>query len=257
MLQKCEGIVIRSINYGETNKIVTMYTRERGKLAFMARGAKKPNSRLSSITQPFTHGYFLVQTGSGLGTMQQGEIVSSLRSIREDLMKTAYAAYMAELIDKCTEEKQPDPYLFEFLQQSFHYLDEDYDPEILANIFEMKMLRLLGLHPVLDSCINCGSTEGKFALSIRENGLLCHRCFEVDPYLLPLSQPAIKLLRIFYFFDLNRLGKIDVKPQTKKELRVAISMYFDEYSGLYFKSRKFLEQLDNIQGIFKKEREED
>ncbi|MBM7650004.1 DNA repair protein RecO (recombination protein O) [Bacillus ectoiniformans] len=257
MLQKCEGIVIRTANYGETNKIVTMFTKEKGKIAVMARGAKKPNSRLSSITQPFTHGYFLIQSGSGLGTLQQGEMVSSMRHIREDLIVTSYAAYIVELLDKSTEEKEAYPSLFHFLQQTLHYLNEGYDAEILTNIFEMKMLHLIGLRPELSCCVNCGSKEGRFAFSIRENGLLCHRCFEMDPYMLPLSQSAIKLLRLFYFFDLDRLGNITVKPETKKELRAAIHMYYDEYSGLYLKSRRFLEQMEKIQGIFEKPKEED
>ena len=80
MLQKCEGIVIRTTDYGETNKIVTLYTREWGKIGVMARGAKKPNSRLSAITQLFTYGYFLLQNGRGLGSMQQGEIITPLRA---------------------------------------------------------------------------------------------------------------------------------------------------------------------------------
>ncbi|MGV3465922.1 MAG: DNA repair protein RecO, partial [Heyndrickxia sp.] len=83
MLQKCEGIVIRTHDYGESNKIINVYTREFGKLGIMARGAKKPNSRLSAVSQLFTYGYFLVQTGNGLGTLQQGEMISSMRSIRE------------------------------------------------------------------------------------------------------------------------------------------------------------------------------
>ncbi|HZG72306.1 MAG TPA: DNA repair protein RecO [Chondromyces sp.] len=257
MFQKCEGIVIRTTNYGENNKIVTVYTRESGKIGLMARGAKKPNSRLSSITQPFTYGYFLFQKSRGLGTLQQGEMISSMRHIREDLFLTAYAAYMAELLDKSTEEKQPNPYLFELLYQVFNLMNEGQDAEILTNIFEMKMLQLLGLRPELSACVNCGSQEGRFAFSIRENGLLCHRCFEIDPYLLPLSQPAIKLLRLFYFFDLSRLGTINVKPETKRELRAAISMYYDEYSGLSLKSRRFIEQMEKMGEIFKNPSQED
>ncbi|HWJ80525.1 MAG TPA: DNA repair protein RecO, partial [Niallia sp.] len=82
MLEKCEGIVIKAINYGETNKVVTLYTREWGKVGVMARGAKKPNSRLSAVTQPFIYGYFLVQRSNGLGLLQQGDIESSMRSLK-------------------------------------------------------------------------------------------------------------------------------------------------------------------------------
>ena len=85
MFQKVEGIVIRTTDYGETNKIVTIYSREFGKVSAMARGAKKPKSRLAAISQLMTHGHFLIQMGSGLGTLQQGEIISSMKEIREDI----------------------------------------------------------------------------------------------------------------------------------------------------------------------------
>ncbi|WP_442595003.1 DNA repair protein RecO [Neobacillus sp. D3-1R] len=246
MLQKCEGIVIRAIDYSETNKIVTIYTREWGKVGVMARGAKKPNSRLAAITQLFTYGYFLIQRGTGLGTLQQGEILSSMRNIREDIVMTAYASYILELTDKCTDEKKPNPYLFELLFQTLNYMNEEYDVDILIHIYEMKMLNLLGLYPVLNKCAVCGETDGHFSFSIRENGFICHRCIEKDPYHMKISSSTIKLLRIFYFFDLSRLGNISVKDETKKELKTVIDAYFEEYSGLHIKSKRFLDQMDKF-----------
>ena len=180
MLQKCEGIVIRTNDYGETNKIVTLFTREWGKIGVMARGANKPNSRLAAITLPFTHGFFLVQMGRGLGNLQQGEILSSYKSIKEDIFLTAYASYVAELTDKSTEERKANPFLFELLLQTLAYMNDGLDPEVLVLIYEMKMLNVLGLYPVLDQCAVCGKTEGQFSFSIREGGFLCHRCREKD-----------------------------------------------------------------------------
>ncbi len=246
MLQKCEGIVLRTTDYGETNKIVTLYTREWGKIGVMARGAKKPKSRLSAITQPFTYGFFLLQNGRGLGNMQQGEIITPLRAIKEDIFLTAYASYVVELTDKSTDEKKTNPFIFELLYQTLTYLNEGYDPEILKNIYEMKMLPVLGLYPILNQCAICGDKEGQFSFSIREGGIICHRCLTKDPYHLKISSATIKLLRIFYFFDLNRLGNISVKAETKAELKKVIDTYYNEYSGLYLKTKKFIEQLDQL-----------
>ncbi|NEY19693.1 DNA repair protein RecO [Bacillus ginsengihumi] len=250
MLTKCEGIVVRSTDYGETNKIINIYTREFGKIGVMARGAKKPSSRLAAISQLFTYGHFLIQTSKGLGTLQQGEMISSMRAIREDIFKTAYASYIVELLDKSVEDKKTNPYLFELLYMTLQYINEDYDMDIMTNIFEMKMLNVLGMYPIMNQCALCGEKEGRFAFSIRENGIICHRCFEKDPYHLALSQPAIKLLRLFYYFDIGRLGNISVKPETKKELRNTISMYYDEYSGLHLKSKRFLDQIDHLRQSF-------
>jgi len=249
MLQKCEGIVIRTTDYGETNKIVTLYTREWGKVGIMARGAKKPNSRLSSITQLFTHGYFLVQRGSGLGSLQQGEIITSMRSIGEDIFLTAYASYIVELTDKCTEEKKSNPFHFELLYQTLNYMNEGYEPDILMNIYEMKMLNVMGLYPILNQCSVCGSTDGHFSFSIREGGFICHRCLDKDPYHFKLSPASVKLLRLFYYFDLSRLGTISVKDETKEELKKVITAYYEEYSGLHLKTKKFLNSMDQFRNL--------
>jgi len=249
MLQKCEGIVIRTTDYGETNKIITIFTREWGKIGVMARGAKKPNSRLSSVTQLFTHGYFLVQRGSGLGSLQQGEIATSLRSIGEDIFLTAYASYIVELTDKCTDEKKPNPFHFELLLQTLNYMNEGYEPDILMNIYEMKMLNVMGLYPVLNQCSVCGSTDGHFSFSIREGGFICHRCLEKDPYHYKLSPATVKLLRLFYYFDLSRLGNISVKAETKAELKNVIDAYYEEYSGLHLKTKKFLNSMDQFRNL--------
>ncbi|MED3624809.1 DNA repair protein RecO [Neobacillus thermocopriae] len=249
MFQRCEGIIIRTTDYGETNKIITIYTREWGKIGVMAKGAKKPNSRLSSITQLFTYGYFLIQKGKGLGNLQQGEIISSMRAIGEDIFLTAYASYIVELTDKCTEEKKPNPFHFELLFQTLHYLNEGNDPDILMNIYEMKMLNVLGLYPILNQCSVCASTDGHFSFSIREGGFLCHRCLDKDPYHLKISPATVKLLRLFYYFDLSRLGTISVRNETKEELKKVISAYYEEYSGLHFKTKKFLNSMEEFRNL--------
>ncbi|SFA95733.1 MULTISPECIES: DNA repair protein RecO [unclassified Bacillus (in: firmicutes)] len=249
MLQKCEGIVIRTTDYGETNKIVTIYTREWGKVGAMARGAKKPNSRLSAVTQLFTYGYFLIQRSTGLGSMQQGEMISSLRGIREDIFLTAYASYIVELLDKSTDEKKPNPYLFELLHQTLNYMSEGYDHDILMYIFELKMLNVLGHYPVLNQCSVCGSADGHFSFSVREGGLICHRCLEKDPYHFKISPASVKLLRLFYYFDLSRLGNISVKKETKAEIKKVIDAFYEEYSGLHLKSKRFLSQMESLRDM--------
>jgi DNA repair protein RecO (recombination protein O) len=246
LFKKCEGIVIRTNDYGESNKIVTIYSRELGKVGLMARGAKKPSSRLASVTQLFTYGYFFIQAGSGMGTLHQGEVISSMRSIREDIFTTAYASYILELTDKATENNKPNPFLFELLHQTIHYMNEEYDAEILTFIYEMKMLNVLGLHPTLNECAVCHRGEGTFHFSIREGGFICHRCLEKDPYHLKISSMTVKLLRLFYYIDLKRLGSISVKPETKKQLKFVIDQYYEEYSGLFLKTKRFLNQMESL-----------
>ncbi|HHY21432.1 MAG TPA: DNA repair protein RecO [Bacilli bacterium] len=246
MLQKVEGIVIRTTDYGESNKIVTLFTRENGKIGMMARGAKKPKSRLVAVSQLFVYGMFLMQKSSGLATLQQGEIIDSFRDIREDLMLTAYCSYVVELTDRLTENGQRNPFLFELLYQTLHFMNEGVDPQILTRIFEVKMLQVAGIAPQLDRCACCHQTEGEFAFSFKEGGFICHRCYHLDPHHLKISQATAKLLRLFAYLDLKRLGQISVKKETKEELKQVLTTYYDHYSGLSLKSRRFLEQVEKL-----------
>ncbi|WP_096434613.1 DNA repair protein RecO [Alteribacter populi] len=246
MLQKAEGIVIRTNDYGETNKIVTLFTREHGKLALMARGAKRPKSRFASSAQLFIYGTFIYHQSQGIGTLNQADVSDSFRHIRSDLMLTAYGAYMVEMIDKLTEDRHRNPFLFEMLYQILQRINEGEDSEVLVRVYETKMLQVAGITPFLDACVNCGRKEGRFAFSLKEAGSLCDRCFEIDPYRLNVSLGTLKLLRLFHYLDVHRIGNIQVKESTKQELKHVLSLYYDEYSGLRLKSKRFLDQMEKF-----------
>ncbi|MEK4340249.1 DNA repair protein RecO [Brevibacillus sp. FSL L8-0710] len=248
MLVKWEGIVIRSVDYGESSKVVTLFTRERGKVAIMARGAKKAKSRLSAVSQIFTHGYYLCKTGpgSGMADLSQGEIVDSFRDLRQDLMSTAYAAYIAELLDRLTEDGEGNPFLFQLLHQLFRHLDEGRDPEILCRIFETKMLQVAGITPRLTACANCGEQREPYVISVSQGGLLCPACAAGDAYAIAVTPSVWKLLRLFQVFDLERLGDIEVKPTTRSQLKHVLRSFMDEHLDLRLKSRAFLDQMERM-----------
>ncbi len=248
MLVKWEGIIIRSVDYGESSKVITLFTREHGKIGLMARGAKKPQSRLAAVSQLFTHGYYLCKTGagSGMAELSQGEILDSYRDLRQDIMRTAYAAYIAELMDRLTMEREANPFLFQLLSLTFRYLDEGKDPEILARIVESKMLIVAGIRPHLHDCSNCGREEEPYTISVAQGGLLCPRCQATDPYAIAVTSGTWKLLRLFQVFDLERLGEIEVKPATKSQLRHVLRSFMDQHLDLRLKSRSFLDQVEKL-----------
>lgn len=246
MLQKVEGIIIRTTNYSETNKILTIYSREQGKIALMARGARKPKSRFASSSQLFIHGSFVYHKSTGIGTLNQADILESFREIRSDLMLTAYAAYMVELLDKLTEDQEGNPYLFELLFHLLHHLDEGEDGEILLRIFETKMLSFSGSTPTFHQCSRCGSPELPFMLSLKFGGALCGRCLIEDPYHLKASPTVMKLLRLFQQLNPTRIGHISVKEKTKKDLKEVLEIYYQEFVGVYLKSKRFLDQMERF-----------
>ncbi|SDW14034.1 DNA replication and repair protein RecO [Marininema mesophilum] len=243
MLTKIEGVVLRTRDYGESNKIVTIFTREQGKFAVMARGAKKPKSRLGAATQPFTLGFFLCFSGSGMGTITQAEILESHVHLRSDLLYTAYAAYWVKYLDNMIQEKEPAPLLYELLLSMLNRLEAGVDPEILSRIFELRVLESAGYRPHLDRCVSCRGTEEPFAFSVQMGGILCSNCFYRDPHRIPLSSASARILKQLQRMTPDRLGQVQVREETQLQLERVMRCFSDEYTGLKLKSRIFLDQL--------------
>ena len=249
MLVKWEGIVIRSVDYGESSKVITLFTREHGKVGVMARGSKKPRSRLAAVSQPFTHAYFLCKSGPGstaVADLTQGDILDSFGGLRQDLLVTATAAYIVELVDRLTQEREANPFLYQLLLTTLRYLDEGKDAEILCRIFESKMLIVAGIRPHLHSCSQCASEQEPYVISISHGGLLCPKCQTSDPYAIAVTPTTWKLLRLFQLFDLERLGEIDVKPATRSQLKHVLRRFIDEHLDIRLKSRSFLDQMEKL-----------
>jgi DNA repair protein RecO (recombination protein O) len=244
MQYRVQGIVIRSMDYGENNKIITLFTREMGKVALIVRGAKKMKSRYSSVAQLFTCGDYLFFKSGQMGTLNHAEIVHSYHRIREDLHLAAYASYMAELTDRMLGDLEGNPFLFDQLNAALQGLIDLKDMLIISFIYEIKMWVHAGYLPELEACVSCRATDGVMAFSAALGGLLCERCLFKDAQAIPLSPGTLKLIRLFAQMDIRRLGQIDVKIETKEALKKLMRTYFDTHIGLTLKSRNFLEQMD-------------
>jgi len=244
MQYRVQGIVIRSMDYGEGNKIITLFSREIGKVAVIVRGAKKVKSRYASVSQLFTYGDYLFFKSGQLGTLNHAEIVESHHTIRGDLHKAAYASYMAELTDRALGDQEANAFLFEQLKAALTALDEDKDIQITTFIYEMKIWMQAGYQPELDACVSCSRDQGDMYFSAPVGGILCENCRPRDPEAVPLAPGTLKLLRVFAKMDLRRLGQIDVKQATKDSLKQLIRSYYDAHIGVQLKSRSFLEQME-------------
>ncbi|SDC31506.1 DNA repair protein RecO [Shouchella lonarensis] len=245
MLKKVDGIVLKSIDYGETDKIVTLYTTSYGKMAVLAKGAKKGTSRFSAVTQPFVYGSFLFFQGRGMPSLSQGDVLQSFKTIHMDMTKAAYAAYMVELVDKLTEARRIYLHVFDWLIVALKQLETGYDGEVIARIVDLKMLTVAGAKPVLDYCAVCRSdTHDPTVFSITQAGFLCVTCAYRDQHAYPISITFAQLLRTLYYVDLNKIGTISISASTKKRLRTMLHMYYDEYVGIHLKTRGFITQLE-------------
>lgn len=244
MLKKLEGIVLKSRDYGETNKIITIFTKQLGIITALSRGANKPKSRLSAASQVFIQAEFLIYVTKGLSTIQQAQIVQSYRHIREDIVKTAYAAYIIELTEKILEQREPDPLIYDQLMKTLSWINEQEEFLIPIIMYELKIYIKGGFAPVVNHCVNCQKYEFPFSFSIQEGGLLCKDCVSIDINSIHLPNSIARLLYILQNTSLERVGNISVKEVNQKLLRKILDHYYDQYGGFTLKSKKFLGQID-------------
>ncbi|MCO7175691.1 DNA repair protein RecO [Sporolactobacillus kofuensis] len=246
MMAKTEGFIIRTTDYGESNKIVTLYTKEFGKIGLMARGAKKPKNPLSAVSHVLFYGLCLFSKGRGLGTLYQAETLNAFRTVREDIEKMGYAALVLELTDRLTEERQPSESIYHLLQAILLLMDKGKDPAVLAALFAIKMMPQAGVAPELTHCVHCGQKRDNYAFSIMNGGFLCQNCIHTDAYAIHLSPVVQKLLPLIQSVPMERVGRINLKAKTIGEIESIIYAYYEQNAGIKLRSRHFLEQLSKF-----------
>ncbi len=183
---KVEGIVLKSRNFGEADRILTILDRDLGKLEGVAKGARRTRSVLRGPCQLFSHNLFFLWQGRTLDGISQCEVIESFARLRDDLMKLAAASYMAELVDDVARERDPSPEAFDLLLGSFRWLETvDATPASVTHVlrsFDLRLLGLAGFAPVLDACATCGTPiegwagSGGVAYSAAAGGIVCPSC---------------------------------------------------------------------------------
>mgnify|MGYP000126760732 CR=1 FL=1 len=246
-LYRVEGIVLKTRELGEADKIVTLYCRDQGKVRAVARGSRRPRNRLSSGTQLFTYGEFLLSEGKNLDAISQAEIRESFRGLREDLARMAYASYVMELTGEMVEAKEPNEPLFLLLLGVLHLLGED-DPgnhETIVRFFELKLLTLLGYRPHLRNCVSCSNPEVSF-FSPALGGMVCRRCREQVPGATEVVKVAPGTVQAMRKLDESRFhGARAVKPGAtiNREMEFVTRTYITYLLEKPLKSWAFLDMV--------------
>ena len=111
------------------------------------------------------------------------------------------------------------------------------------NILELKYLDFLGVLPILDECALCGNKHGIVTLSSYKGGYICDKCYTNEKM---VSEKTIKLIRMFYYVDISKITKLDISSKSKNEINIFLDDYYSRYTGLYLKSKKFIQNLQKI-----------
>lgn len=240
---RLEGIVLREIRYKDTSKILTIYTKEHGKISAMARGAYRAKSGLIANTQLFSHNEYEMYKGKNFYYINQGHIIDSFYSIREKMDRVSYGYYMLEMIDKSIENEQKSKKLFLLLEKGLKILsnlEEDFLKFIVS--YELKFISFLGYRPVIGKCVLCDekiTSRSKF--SIKSGGLICTDCFSQDSSAKSIDRNIYYAFDKFLYTKLEDVSKIDITDKSLSKLHNILVQYI-----LYNIDRKKFNSLSYI-----------
>ena len=239
MIETFNGLILTEVKYGETSKIINVLTDKFGLVGIHAKGARSLKSTLRNATNKLVLNEFIVKyTKDKLSNLKEINIINNFKNIKKDIEKIGYASLLLDLTNQVIKHGSSDN-LFYNLSNALIKIDEGLNPKVITIIVMLKYLDNLGVAPVLDCCIECGDTNIATISSYR-GGFVCKNCLKDEEI---MSEKAIKLLRMFYLVDIKKIDKIEVNKDIIKELENFIEDYYNRYTGLYLKSKDFLNEI--------------
>ncbi len=249
-LYRVEAIALKHFPLGERDKIVTFFTRERGKLRAVANNVRHMRSNLSGTVELFTHSRLLIYQGKSLARINKCQLMESFISLREDLKRMAYASYISELVHEFSQEEDRNEGLFLLLLATMHLLVEREEAQlaVITRIFELRALGLLGFQPLLEECAHCGQgliEEKTAGFSFSQGGVICRQCKgELRDKLHPLSAGSLKMMKRLIRADYRRLNVLKLPAYAANELKSLLSGYLEYSLERELKSKKFLDLME-------------
>lgn len=258
-LYRSEGIVLRRQDFGEADRLLTLYTQDFGKIRVIAKGARKPHSRKAGHVELFMRSKMLFATGRNIDLLTQVELQEAYRPLREDLVRVTYASHVVELLDRFTAENDNHPELFQLLADALGWLVETRDLMLTARYYELRLLSLVGYEPRLFQCVGCGETlapRDQF-FSPEMGGVLCPECQRADARALPLSLAALKVLRYMQTRPYSTVRVLHVRRALHTELETITLQTIQHILERRLQSADFLKRLRHEAAADARERKAD
>jgi DNA repair protein RecO (recombination protein O) len=226
---RVEAVVLRHTDYGEADRILSLYTRQLGKTRALVKGARKVTSRKAGHLEPFTHVKLQLAKGRDLLLVTQADTVEAYLPLGEDLVLMGQAFYVIELIDRFTyEDGAENSTIFRLLTGTLSRLASKSDPWLAIRYYEMRLLDNLGFRPQLFECVNCGReilAEDQF-YSFSAGGVICPSCGQGLPKLARISVEALKYLRHFQRSSYKEASRARPSPEVQAEAESLMQGYF-------------------------------
>jgi DNA repair protein RecO (recombination protein O) len=245
---RVEAIVLRHADWGEADRMLTLYTRERGKVRAIAKGARRIRSRKAGHLEPFTRVTLQLAKGRDLLIVTQADTLDAYLPLGTDLVKTGYASYVVELLDRFTYEDESENYpIFVLLTEILNRIAVETDPWLAIRYYEVRLLDFLGYRPHLFECANCGKKiqpEDQY-FSPSAGGVLCPTCGAGLPGAWHISMDTLKHFRHFQRSSYAEAKRASPTHEVRDELETLMQKYFTYLLERGLNSPAFIKKIKN------------
>ena len=243
---RVDAVILKRSDMGEADRLLTIYTPAHGKLRVIAKGVRKIQSRKSGHVELFTHTNLLLARGRNLDIVTQAETVEAFLGLRDNLERTAYGFYCAELVDQFAEESAENSAVFDLLLDAFRRIGGNENPWLTARYFELHLLAYLGYQPQLHYCVHDNAIVEPVDnfFDAQRGGVLCPRHGEIDLGARPLSLNALKALRYMQTHPYHDVLHLQLSAGTSAEVEGTLLRYITAILERRLKSTEFLHLLE-------------
>lgn len=238
------GMVLAATPVGEYDRRVVLLTRERGKIAAFARGARRTNSALLGVTSPFSFGEFMLYEGRTSYTLMSASISNYFSELRTDVEGAYYGFYFMDFANYYAREANDETELLKLLYQTLRALVNPHIPNRLVRcIYELKTVSINGEGPQVFECVRCGDRERQKVFSVRKGGLVCTECMERVPDGITLLTSTLYTMQYIVSSPVEKLYTFAVTQEVLAQLENVVKAYIDMYVDKSFKSLDILETI--------------
>jgi len=248
-----EAIIIKKTKLGEADRILTLYTPGLGKIQAVAKGVRRPKSKMAGHLELLTHSQVSLARGRNLDIITGSQTIDSFLPLKTDLWLASCGLYVIELVNQFTPDQAEDEALFQLLLETLTSLcmSDNRAPStssgqaLLLRYFEMKLLDMAGFRPHLQACVACRQPLAPVVNSFSANsgGMLCPLCAGQQPFAYGISVNALKVLRFIQENGYDAVSRLKISPSLARELEAVTRHYLHYLLEREVKSAAWLDTL--------------
>ena len=252
MIIKTKALVVKEYILGESDKYITLFTKDLGKIQAIAPKAKKADKGLASSTQLFVYGEFMLTSYGHTYRLMSVEVLSMFHDLRNDLNTLSYGSYILEFLAEVTQEGlAQEALLGPALITLQALIIKPLELQLLRRGFELRALCLLGFAPELYRCVGCGeefeeNANASYSFLYEAGGIVCTECIDDETKVCSIGYSTLYTMRYIASAPFKQLFQFSVRPAILGELEKVCNLYVSYYIDKRFKTLEFINQIESL-----------